>query len=186
MHSFLGLIQPNRLLPINNQLGYLLCFAAVVGFGPIYGQQAPCSAPEYRQFDFWVGEWDVYHATADTIVGTNHIKNILGGCVIEENWTGGGGSIGKSFNTYNPADSTWNQVWVDNGGSTLNFKGRYADNVMQMRGETISRRTGGKVLFEMSYTHDPEKGTVRQVWKSSTDEGENWNTIFDGIYRKKE
>ncbi len=187
MNPFSGLIQPNHFFPLKQQLGYILCFMAVVGFSPLYGQQAPCSGPEFRQFDFWVGQWDVYHATADTMVGTNHIKNILNGCVIEENWTGGnGGFQGKSFNTYNPVDSTWNQVWVDTGGSTYHFKGQYADHVMRLKGETISRRTGGKVLFDMSYTHDPEKGTVRQVWQASSDDGKSWNTIFAGIYRKKE
>lgn len=186
MRPFLGLISFNKLTPINNQLGYILCLMAVVGFSPVYGQQAPCSAPEYRQFDFWVGDWEVFRPGTDTMVGTNHIKNILNGCVIEENWTGGGGNFqGKSFNTYNPVDSTWNQVWVDTGGNTYHFKGKYADNVMLMKGETISRRTGKKVHFEMSYTHDPEKDTVRQIWKTSADAGETWNTIFDGLYRKK-
>lgn len=186
MHSFLGLIQFNKLFPINNQLGCMLCLVAVMGFTPVYGQQAPCSGPEFRQFDFWVGEWDVYHATADTIVGTNHIKNILNGCVIEENWTGGNGNFqGKSFNTYNAVDSTWNQVWVDTSGNTYHFKGTYADQVMQLTGETVSARTGGKVMFDMSYTHDPEKGTVRQIWKASSNNGDSWNTIFDGVYKKK-
>lgn len=185
MRSFSKWIQLHKLFPINNQL-ICLCFAAVVSLTPGYGQQAPCTAPAYRQFDFWVGEWEVFDATGDTIVGHSQIKNILNGCVIEENWTGGGGNYeGKSFNTYNPVDSTWNQVWVDTGGSTLNFKGKYADHVMLMKGETVNRRAGGKILFEMSYTHDPEAGTVRQVWKTSNDEGGSWNTVFDGVYRKK-
>lgn len=185
MHSFLNLIPLNKLFPLNRPF-YALCFLVVAGFVPGYGQRAPCSTPEYRQFDFWVGEWEVFHPTADTLLGENHIKNILNGCVIEENWSSRGGSFqGKSFNTYNPVDSTWNQVWVDTGGSTYHFSGQYADYVMMMKGETISRRTGGKVLFEMSYTYDPETDTVRQVWKSSNDEGASWNTIFDGVYKKR-
>jgi hypothetical protein len=40
----------------------IVLFAA----GPrAFGQQlsqgvAPCAAPEYRQFDFWLGDWDVF------------------------------------------------------------------------------------------------------------------------------
>jgi hypothetical protein len=56
---------------------------------------------------------------------------------------------------------------------------------MYLKGETINPSNGGKVLFDMSYTYDPAKDTVRQTWKSSTDEGGTWNTIFDGIYRKR-
>lgn len=164
----------------------LLCWLIAVGCTySAHGQQAPCQGEAYRQFDFWVGEWEVYHPTADTIVGTNHIKSILNSCVIEENWRSSSGWQGKSFNTYNPLDSTWNQVWVDQSGSTYHFSGRYSDHVMLMRGETISRQSGKKVLFEMSYTHDPETDTVRQVWKASSDEGTSWNPIFDGIYKKK-
>lgn len=163
-----------------------LCLLLAVGlYFPAHGQQAPCSDPAYRQFDFWVGEWDVYHPTADTALGYNHIKNILNGCVIEENWHGSTGWQGKSFNTYNPVDSTWNQVWVDQSGNTYHFKGRYDDNVMKMKGQTTNRNTGQPVLFEMTYTYDPEKQSVRQIWRSSNDEGDNWNTIFDGIYKKK-
>ncbi|MCB0633889.1 MAG: hypothetical protein R2824_32405 [Saprospiraceae bacterium] len=168
-----------------NQFTLLLGLLIVAASGSVYGQQAPCSGPEFRQFDFWVGEWDVYHSTADTIVGYNHIKNILNGCVIEENWTGGSGFLGKSFNTYNPVDSTWNQVWVDAGGSNYHFKGGFTDGRMLLKGETISRQNGQKVLFEMSYTPDPDAHTVRQVWKASRDEGASWNTIFDGVYKKR-
>lgn len=145
--------------------------------------QQPCASLAHNQFDFWVGEWKVYHATADTLLGTNHIKKILNDCVIEENWTGATGFAGKSFNTYNPADSTWNQVWVDVGGSTYHFSGRFKDNVMQMHGENMVN--GKPVLFDMAYHFNKEKGTVRQVWKMSNDDGKNWKTIFDGIYRRK-
>lgn len=174
-----------RPLPVRKQFSLYVGLLIAVACGPVYGQQVPCSGPEFRQFDFWVGEWDVYHSTADTIVGYNHIKNILNGCVIEENWTGGTGFQGKSFNTYNPVDSTWNQVWVDTGGNTYHFKGRYADHVMRLKGETTSRQSGQKILFDMSYTYDPEAQTVRQVWKASSDNGTSWNAIFDGIYKRR-
>lgn len=103
--------------------------------------------------------------------------------MIEENWTGSTGFQGKSFNTYNPIDSSWNQVWVDVGGATYHFKGQFKDNVMQLKGTTLGRN-GQKILFDMSYTPQ-EDGAVRQLWKLSNDEGENWNVAFDGMYRKK-
>ena len=40
---------------------------------------APCSAPEYHQFDFWVGEWNVFAAGSDTQVGSSSVQSILGG-----------------------------------------------------------------------------------------------------------
>ena len=42
---------------------------------------APCVASEYRQFDFWIGDWDVTVLNGKA-AGTNLIKPILGGCVL--------------------------------------------------------------------------------------------------------
>ena len=147
-------------------------------------QNKPCSSEAHRQFDFWVGEWDVYDTKGDTIVGYNHIKSILGDCVIEENWTGGSGFQGKSFNTYNPVDSTWNQVWVDQSGATLHFSGKFADNVMALKGEKQGPK--GKALFTLDFTYDEKENTVRQVWNMSQDEGATWKLLFDGTYKKRE
>ncbi|MEQ1516386.1 MAG: hypothetical protein ABL931_07860, partial [Usitatibacteraceae bacterium] len=45
----------------------------------------PCLSIENRQFDFWIGDWDV--TTPDgKLAGTNLIKPILAGCVLHENW----------------------------------------------------------------------------------------------------
>ena len=145
--------------------------------------QSPCSSEAHLLFDFWVGDWKVYHTKADTLVGKNEIKLLLNDCVIEENWTGVGGFQGKSFNTYNPQDSTWNQVWVDVAGNTYHFKGKYKDSVMAMKGQSTAN--GKTAHFDMTYHYNKKEDTVRQIWKMSTDDGQSWNTIFDGIYKKE-
>ena len=159
-------------------LAFLLtanCFAQNTG---------PCSSAAHRQFDFWVGEWNVYSTAADTIVGYSHIKNILNDCVIEENWTSKNGWQGKSFNTYNSVDSTWNQVWVDQSGATYHFSGTFHDNIMDYAGQTSGPK--GTSHFTMTFTYNEKDKSIRQVWKQSTDAGESWKTIFDGTYRRKE
>lgn len=80
-----------------------------VAFGQAERQAPPCSAPEYHQFDFWIGNWDV--TTPDgKPVGTNLVRQILDGCVIEENWSGTTGGDGKSFNIYFARDRRWHQT----------------------------------------------------------------------------
>lgn len=146
--------------------------------------QSPCADEAHQEFSFWVGEWTVYKTGTDTIAGYSHIKNILGSCVIEENWKSTNSPYeGKSFNTYAPQDSTWNQVWVDNSGATYHFKGKYANQVMDMYGETSTKK--GVLTFNMSFTYNEKEDTVRQVWKSSTDGGKSWRIAFDGTYKKK-
>src|SRR5689334_20132368 len=50
----------------------------------------PCGAAEYRQFDFWIGEWDVFDRDGSK-AGHNRVESIEGGCGVQENWTSIGG-----------------------------------------------------------------------------------------------
>lgn len=142
----------------------------------------PCSTPEFRQFDFWVGDWEVY--SNEKLVGTNKVELILGDCVIQENWEGKGGSVGKSFNTYDAQKGVWSQVWVDNGGNRIDFSGKYEDGKMALTGEGESKRNPRqRVHYKLTFFNNDD-GTVRQLWEASYDK-EQWNTIFDGLYVKK-
>ena len=44
----------------------------------------------YRQFDFWIGDWEVFNPQ-DQRVGSNRIDKVLGGCALHESWRGGTG-----------------------------------------------------------------------------------------------
>ena len=165
---------------------FFLCtlFSFFLSFSLNAQSPAPCSSEGHRQFDFWIGEWEVFDTAGDTMVGHSLIKNILNDCVIEENWTGGSGFAGKSFNTYNEMDSTWNQVWVDQSGATYHFSGKYKDQVMALKGQSKTNR--GTALFTLTFSYNQEANTIRQVWKLSKDQGITWENLFDGTYRRKE
>jgi hypothetical protein len=62
-----------------------------------------CCSPEYRQFNFWVGEWEVFNQKGEK-VGTNKIVSMQDSCVIQENWVSDG-QTGTSYNFYNKSDS---------------------------------------------------------------------------------
>ena len=142
----------------------------------------PCSGPEHRQFDFWVGEWDVTQPDG-TLAGTNRIEVILGGCVLQESWRSTNGkSQGHSFNLYG-RDGKWHQTWVDNGGLLLELVGGLQDGRMVM-GQDVMRPDGQTVRHEISWEKLPT-GQVKQHWRSSTDGGKTWSDIFVGIYTKK-
>lgn len=143
----------------------------------------PCGNIGYSQFDFWIGDWEVFARSSGELVGTNSIKKILGGCVLEENWAGVGGSVGKSFNTYDPGSDKWTQTWVDNSGSRFVFTGSLVSGNMLLEGKYL--RNGKESLFKLSFFPDPSDGSVRQLWEQSVDGGSTWIVIFDGIYRKK-
>jgi hypothetical protein len=106
-------------------------------FGPTPdGQSTGCKAAPYHQFDFWLGNWDVYNGQ-NKLAGTNVVRSRLGGCVVEENWTGGTLGRGRSLNFYDAATRTWSEMWVSSGGcptGVIMYEGTFVDGSMMMRG----------------------------------------------------
>lgn len=155
--------------------------ASLFGAAHLEAQQPSppsCDTTEHAQFDFWAGNWNVQQPDG-TPAGTNRIEKILNGCVLMENWTGNGGSIGKSFNMYDRRDGKWKQTWVDGQGGRLDLVGEWADGKMTLRGETPAR-DGGTIRHEVTWT-PRDDGTVQQHWRSSRD-GKTWNDSFVGVY----
>lgn len=141
----------------------------------------PCKAgDEFRQFDFWVGEWDVKNPQG-VIVGASSIQNILGQCVIFENWSNPVSS-GKSFNIYDVNDKKWHQTWVSDKGTFTHYVGELKDGKMIYIADTIFG--GKKTLARMTFSKLPN-GDVRQFGENSTDDGKTWTTAFDLTYMRK-
>ena len=149
----------------------------------VFGADPDCSAGEYRQLDFWVGEWGVTYADGRP-AGKSVIQKVLNGCVILENWSGVDGFDGKSFNMYDRNKKKWTQKWVDSRGQLLEFEGNFQGKTLEYT-TRYTRLDGKNVLASMSFSPE-SNGTVRQIWKQSSDDGKTWNIEFDGIYTKKE
>jgi len=142
-----------------------------------------CSAAEHRQFDFWIGEWEVRNPQGK-VAGTSRITSILDGCAIHEEWSGAGGSRGESFNIFDRTTQRWHQTWVDNGGLLAQFDGGLSSQgamVLEGAGRTPK---GEPARSRMTFTPLPD-GAVRQLWEFSTDQGATWTTSFDGTYRRQ-
>ncbi|MFL6466491.1 MAG: tetratricopeptide repeat protein, partial [Pyrinomonadaceae bacterium] len=96
----------------------------------------PCkSKPEFRQFDFWIGEWLPKNAQGVT-VGTSSIQLILSSCVIFENWNTPITS-GKSFSNFDSTDGKWHQTWVDDKGTLAFYVGGMANGKMVLDNERV-------------------------------------------------
>jgi hypothetical protein len=121
----------------------------------------PClSRPEYHQFDFWLGEWEVMSPGAPGPV-SSRIERLLDGCIIQENWE---------------------QVWVA-PGSVMKLEGTFRDGAMRFEGKTMIPGQGER-WDKLTFT-PMEEGRVHQFWQQSTDAGKTWTTSFDGIYSPK-
>ncbi len=174
----------------NLLLAFALCVVLVVALAqestaaaqPSDTTPPPCSADEYRHFDFWVGEWAVTQPDG-TVAGENSIQPILNGCVLLEQWQGAAGSTGKSFNTYDARGGEWRQTWVDANGGRLDLVGGLDGEDMVLSGERPGA-DGSTVNHEIRWS-PLEDSTVRQHWRASRDGGETWNDLFVGIYSPK-
>ena len=141
----------------------------------------PCDhAAINQQFDFWVGEWDVQSPQGQH-AGNSSIQKILDGCVVLENWNGGG-LTGKSLNIYNPVLKKWEQFWVDNSGRATHYVGEVVDGEMHYLAEAGPENGPG--ANKMTFTRlGPDK--VRQLGEISTDGGKTWAVGYDLIYVRK-
>jgi len=158
-------------------------------FSPLLEQakrnQAPCNySAENRQFDFWVGDWDVVSTQGATSQGHSHIARELGNCVIWENWTSlGTGYAGKSYNIYNASFKRWEQFWVDNGGGMIHFYGELKDGVMDFYTDEIPQPDGSKLKRHLQFFNlGPD--TVRQFSQGSKDGGKTWTVEYDLTYNR--
>jgi hypothetical protein len=152
------------------------------------GQPAPaaatarpaCTAPENRQFDFWVGHWRVINTGDHQPAGESRIERLYEGCTIRENWTEPG-YAGGSLNTYVAADRHWHQTWTDSTGSWREFVGGMVDGKMVLIWSHPSVRVPGRTAQErMTFTANAN-GTVRQYSDRSLD-GVRWVENYDYTY----
>lgn len=140
-----------------------------------------CAASEFRQFDFWVGEWRV--TSGGQVAGTNSVTLEEDRCLIHEHWKGARGGTGQSFNFYDQADHQWHQIWVAAAGGPLFLAGTYQDGQLRYVGERPAP-DGGVVHHRLTFFQNAD-GTVRQLWETSTDQ-HTWQVAFDGLYTRQQ
>lgn len=162
----------------------LLIFClSFIGFANAQSDDCPCCDKLHRQFDFWIGHWNVFD-TSGNQVGENEIVALENHCIINENWTGGQNTTGKSYNYYDRSDSTWNQVWVDNAGQPLVLKGTWNGESMVLKGPLKKGQQVKSYQNVVTWTPN-EDGSVQQLWELKDENGTVLRTVFLGIYRKK-
>ena len=143
----------------------------------------PCEfSPEHRQFDFWVGDWDV-KTPQGQLAGTNTVQRLEDGCLILENWTGSQGGTGKSINFYTAGTGKWRQTWVSSTAGVTDYQGSYKEGAMRFEGETTASN-GTKLLLKLTFFNlGPDR--VRQLAEQSPDGGKTWAVTYDFTYIRK-
>lgn len=161
----------------------LLCLSCLMPMSV----DAACNAPEHRQFDFWIGDWDVVAPAgapnAGAVIGHNRIEKVAAGCALSESWRGASGLEGRSLNTYDASARQWRQFWIGGDGVLLQLAGAIQDGQMHMEG-VLPTASGGLQRQRIVWTPHPD-GSVTQRWDTSEDGGETWSPSFVGLYRRR-
>lgn len=149
----------------------------ITGAGSFAVRQAdptePCTRPEDRQFDFWLGSW------SDVFVGqpnaTSEITRDAEGCNVYEHFHSVGGN-GRSVSFFNADTGKWYQTYIDDAGGRLLISGGL------IAGEMVLVRDGTTRFGRITWSQVGDQ--VRQLGESTVNGGMTWTTDFDGLYTR--
>lgn len=161
---------------------------------PAPAQNGPdwCPEPEARQFDFWIGEWDVENQNSapgsagwsTTGSATNRVYAVVGGCAIVEHWRGyafpaAGHIVGFSVRAWDPGARQWEIVLLWPMGSPPRFgtsAGRFEDGRGVFRNR-FATPAGDAVVSRLDFYDITDTAFV---WSNgvSRDEGETWTSSW--------
>ena len=150
--------------------------------------QPDCKAPIHRQFDFWIGEWDVVPNGQTPPPGQRPSVNVItsahAGCVIVENWTANTGGTGMSVNIYDRSRGQWHQTWVDSVGGVHEYWGNLEGDRMVFHGTTpVPPNPNLRMRVRLTFFNQgPDR--VRQLSERLNADG-TWTTNYDLIYTRR-
>ncbi len=149
----------------------------------MYAQSINTEDDKFHQFDFWLGEWEVYRYGTDQLAGHSYIETIVDSLGLLEHYKAANGKYnGKSLNKYNVITGRWEQFWIDNAGNTLHLSGGLTDGEMVL--DDLAKDPKPHEYNRITW-HRINDNKVRQTWEISADAGRTWKIIFDGEYRRK-
>lgn len=159
------------------------CASAPETPAPAAAAPPACDTPAHHDFDFWLGEWEVF-APDGTKAGENSITREEYGCLLVERWTSANGTTGQSYNFLDPATDKWRQVWVSSG-AVIDYAGRLNETgAMRLEGHIAYRNGTPSVPFRGEWTPNAD-GTVTQHFEQKDPATGAWTPWFTGTYVRK-
>ena len=146
----------------------------------------PCSGPEFRTLDFWVGEW-IAEDQQGKPIGTNRItRDEYGACVITEHFRMNDGTLtGHSVSIYRPGLKHWRQTWVDDQGGFFDLVGgpvTGADHIFVFE----NKRPVETAPYQRMIFQDVKTDGFTWRWQRRAKSEEPWADSWVIHYRRKE
>jgi hypothetical protein len=172
--------------PIFTGVALVVTVSTVIGARRHAAAQQPaaatCTRAEYHEFDFFLGDWDVYDVGASTVKAHNTVTPMLAGCAVREVYRRADGYAGESFSMYDAPRGHWHQSWVTNRGELLLLDGGLKDGTMVLTGSEAGENGASSVIRGVWLREDD--GSVRETAQRSIDGGKSWSPEFDIVMRR--
>ncbi len=163
--------------------------AAGADRAPLEQSAAPstCDTPQHRQFDFWVGDWQVFDAATNQLVGFDRVEKHTEGCIIQQNLTFTTDLYRRPGVKYRLAGisvnrfdgDAWLEMWADNQWGAIFLRGMPdASGAMVLISTVPSRHRDVKLVWEKH-----TDGTVRILQYVAPAGSGKWAQYGDLIYR---
>ena len=181
---------------MKNICTYIICLVISLPFqNAVYAQNGdnivvPCAVPFYRELDFIVGDWQVFHKNSGKLAGYDKIGRILKGCAIQQSWISLDDHFsseyvpfrmnGRSLTAFNGTE--WLQFWVDNHAGVQVLKGGPQKDKFVL----MSENSVGGFEYMLSWQREDD-GSLTNIHQrrevSSAAKGE-WETLYKWRYVK--
>ncbi|MEE2525791.1 hypothetical protein V0U79_05385 [Hyphobacterium sp. HN65] len=154
-------------------------------------QSSPCSGEEFRQLDFWVGDW---HAEWDNGDGTTGFgENLItrdeyGDCVIYERFStenfAGAPFRGMSVSTYHAPVGAWRQSWVDDSGGYFALVGGPGGENDDYDFMVENTRIVDSAPYRRMIWQDVTPDSFTWRWQGRASEDEAWADLWVILYTR--
>jgi len=158
---------------------------AVAGAAAETPSSTRCSAVEYRQLDFWIGDWDTFEMEDPNGASIAHaqVRPIVDGCALHESYEQSDGLVGDSILSFDPVRRQWQQTWITNRGSNMVLWGELRDSALVLEGE-VHLHDGATVRQRITWRTQGD--AVQETAVLSRDGGRSWEAAFDVLFRERE
>ena len=148
---------------------------------------APCDSPQHHQFDFWVGDWQVFDAKTNQLVAFDRVEKHSQGCIVQQNLTMltdlyrrpgvGYRMTGIGVNRFD--GERWLELWADNQWGAIALGGMPAAGKAMVLTTVIPSRNRD-LRLEWEKRAD---GSVRALQYVAPAGSGKWELYGDLIYR---
>lgn len=147
-----------------------------------------CDTPKHKQFDFWLGDWQVFDGATNQLIAFDRVEKQFRGCVVQQDLVWLTDQFRRPDLDYRISGRSvsvmtgegWVMLWMDTYGSSgLVEGGLQADGNMVFQ----TRDSGPDRPRIKGVWQRGTDGTVRNTGYRSSDGGRTWNKYFDYVYK---